>query len=254
MPLNLQPATDAVTAQLQRIAADANATLAVIADAVRRLDDAQAGYPTAASSGPAATMPTPHPHGATGWACPARGCATTGTDGASWPAHWQDEHGPLPSTQPERHALAGHDDAATDTTALLRDLRRAGASILAARRTAEKWGVTKIGAKTTTTPRDDAWCTSCRRANHFTPRRPEGGPDCRWCADTLRNLNSVLSNLGLPPVTAIPIAAVEKHASGRRVTAADLEGWAKTPTQPRRRSPRTQRAATRALRTGRTEQ
>jgi hypothetical protein len=248
--LNLQPATTAAAAQLQRIAADAHATLAVIADALRRLEDGTAGYPTTPGTGPAAAIPTPvqRPDGRT--SCPVRGCGAVTDD---YHGHWHDQHAPTTSTQPERMALAGTDEAETDTTTLIRELRRAGTSMLTVRRTAEKWGVTKIGAKTTTTPRDDAWCTSCRRANHFTPRRPEGGPDCRWCADTLRNLNSVLANLGLPPVTVIPIAAVEKHAAGRRVTAADLEGWAKAPTQPRRRSPRTQRAATRALRTGRTE-
>lgn len=250
MTLNLQPATTAAAAQLQRIAADAHATLAVIADALRRLEDGTAGYPTRPGTGPAAAIPTPEqrPDGRTG--CPVRSCGAVIDD---WHAHWHDQHAPTASTQPERMALAGTDEAETDAATLIRELRRAGTAMLTARRTAEKWGITKIGTKTTTTPRDDAWCTSCLRINSFSPRRTEGGTHCRWCADTLRKVNTVRAEQGLPELATPPVAAVEKHAAGRNVTATDIEGWAKTPTPPRRRSARTQRAATRALRAGRTE-
>lgn len=249
MTLTLQPSITAGNATVERMIADGNATLAVLATALRRLEDALAGYPSEPGTGPAAAVPAPHqlPAGRVG--CPARGCGATHRSATSFLAHWHDEHAPTPSTHPERHALSGADEAARDAAALAKALNGAAVRMLTARRIAEKWGVTKIGAKVTTNPRDDLWCTSCLRARHFTPRRTEGGTVCRWCADTLRGLNAVRAELGLTATDTIPIAAVEKHAAGRTVTANDLTGWARDPTPARRpRRARTQREATAARR------
>lgn len=249
MSLNLRPATAAFTAELVRVAADAHATLTVIAAALRRLDEGQAGYPTAVTAGTAPAILTPV-RTATGWACPARACTATGTHDTEWHQHWADEHGPTQSTHPERLALAGVDEATRDTTTLIAALHRASASMLAVRRIADKWGQTRIGERTTTTPADDLWCTSCLRANHFAPRRANGSTRCEWCDKTLRAVNKIRTANKLDALTAVPEAAVTKHAAARTVTAADIEAWARTntPAAPRRGQRRTQREATDLLR------
>lgn len=251
MTLNLQPSITAATATVERTIADGNALLVVLASALRRLEDALAGYPTEPGSGPAATVPDAHrlPGGRHG--CPARGCATEHDTTGGYLAHWHDEHAPTASTHPERHALGGHDEAARDIDALIKALTGASTRMLTARRIAEKWGVTRIGAKVTTNPRDDLWCTSCLRVNNPEPRRKQGGQLCEWCSKTLRHLNAIRAELGRPAVTALPIPAVEKHAQGRRITETDLRSWARDTTPSRRVGrARTQRQATELLRTG----
>lgn len=253
MTLNLDPTIDAVSAELRRVIIDATAALEVAPAAIRRMSDAQAGYPTAPSTGTTATMPTPAPHGATGWACPAKGCpATSDATTRSFVAHWQDEHTPDPSTQPERWAAVTGDEAGRDVAQLIRALRTAASSTIAARRALEKYGTTKHGHATVADPINDKGCTSCAQDMRYSERRP-GKTQCGWCAKKLGAINGIRAEHDLAPLTLLPLPMVRKHHQGRDVTTADVEHWARTdePIRPRTSKRRAQRQATRDLRAGR---
>jgi hypothetical protein len=92
----------------------------------------------------------------------------------------------------------------------------------------DKWAFTRHGSEHDANPHD-VGCVSCNRANSFSPRRVEGGDLCRWCADKLREMNGLRAGIGLEVLDAVPLAAVQKHARGQKLTANDVERWAGLP-------------------------
>ena len=121
------------------------------------------------------------------------------------------------------------DDTALRDLAAVDDLgRRIERDARAMLNILEKWAYTRHGSERDANPHDIG-CVSCNRANSFSPRRVEGGDTCRWCADKLREMNGLRAGIGLEALDAVPLAAVQKHARGQKLTANDVERWAGLP-------------------------
>lgn len=131
-----------------------------------------------------------------------------------------DDSGPLRST------VVLRDDALRDRAKLDADLARIEQQARNVLGLTQRWGIRRVG-ESDREP-DDLWCRSCLRAGHMAPRR-EGnhGPNCRWCQDTLRAVNVVRTEWAKPAWPELPIVAVRHHATGKRTTARDIEGWAR---------------------------
>lgn len=160
------------------------AALPRLTEALTNLADAQPGYHTGGNTG-----------GNTG-------STTTGghTDRTATLA--------IAPTDPATHDLhTAHTLAtriATDTLALTDIIRR-----WANPTTTWRNSLATEAARTHT----DTTCRSCLRIGVMTPRRPEGGDLCRWCADTRRAIDRPGD---------IPTWLLELHHQGRRITTRDI--------------------------------
>jgi hypothetical protein len=205
--------------------------------ALGRLYDGLAGYATQ----PGTSVATPidvvleNRGGIVAWTCSSRRCArdpnahgTAMNDIDARRAfldHHAEEHTFDPATQPERGAMSGEDAAARDIATIQTAARQLRHFARGGRDVTDRWGITRIGAKVDL-PNDAMWCASCKRANHFSARRPEGGEVCRWCADKLVAVNAVRAERDAEPLDALPIEAIEAYARGDNVYVRDIERWA----------------------------
>lgn len=216
----------------------------------QRLADAQPGYPTQAPSTPA-PRPTPklteRPDGMIAWSCTRRlpsgavcaaGVVHTDLDAmAAYARHWDAQHRPETSTQPERHAAILTDDALTHATALARAVNLAESVAIEIDQLTTTWATTRIGTTVASTP-TAGWCPSCLRVGERQPLRQGSngaGTRCWWCDRTLRAVNDLRRRHGKKPLDDLPKAAVEHHhtttSAGRRPPTRDaqIHAWAGIP-------------------------
>lgn len=78
-------------------------------------------------------------------------------------------------------------------------------------------------------PIDEIWCDNCKQYGTNSPRRPEGGKVCRWCADFRRNHTRATDNSHQLPTRPL----VDRHAQGHNPTSKDLAaaGFREVPEQ-----------------------
>lgn len=133
---------------------------------------------------------------------------------------------PTDEVQPDRWLTS--DDAIRDLAAIERLAANIEVESRRLLNLAEKWGVTRIGTELSQSAHDRG-CVSCNRANHYSPRREEGGEACEWCSKALRSINNVRGDAGLDAVDNVPLALVQKHARGQKVTANDIDRAAGIP-------------------------
>lgn len=241
MPDPTDNTTPRVLAELDQALADLAEVRKRAADAVRRLGNAQPGYPSAppSTTGRVVAPVLEDRNGILHWSCPtpacardpkARGSAMNDVDAQrAFLAHHADAHAVDPSTQPERYAVLGGDEALTDRAQFLKLHRNLARDARALRDLAVKYGTTLVGTNVPE-PTDSEWCTSCKRANNWSARRDEGGDLCRWCADALRDINAARAEHDLPALLEVPLAAAQKYARDGRGAARHIDQWAGVPT------------------------
>lgn len=141
-----------------------------IDSAMRRLDQARAGYP---SSTPGASTPAANTHAGA-------------LDQLILDDLDPDQYGHLSTTRTTPvESRAGHyDEATTDIAALRTAVIAAEKYTRIAKDIAHKWAIVRIDDTTVTTRLatiDAIWCTNCAQHGFSNPRR-EGGAVCDYCA------------------------------------------------------------------------
>lgn len=182
--LTTQLATTRLAELLRRTIEDLQTIERLLPDTMRRLDDAEPGYPGGG-------------------------------------------HGTATDDSPLRSTVIIRDTALKDAADLRKLLGRATTDARNILAICQRWGITRHGNNEAREP-DEMWCKSCIRAGHMNPKR-EGnhGPNCRWCNDALRAVNTLRAERRLPSFTELPVAAVRWHAEGRKITDKVLDQWAR---------------------------